>query len=657
LSATSTPARRPAGWRDLSPYAEFLFAVLAAGLWYTQGGAIWYAGSWPGPWPLALLGLAWAFKLARVGLVWRLTAMDLSLWLFLASAGVGVWAAYDRGPAWAVFWLIMGATGLYYAVSGQPDEAHQLVILVFWGLAGAAVALFFLATHDWSSDEAKVTLLANLGRQVQSLLPSPPGHRLSPNVAGGLLAMLFPLYLPLFRADVRRIWGLAKPWARLWPFVWALVAGVSALGWLISMSRGAWVGLLGACGLWALWRGARWFSRRLRVDPLCDWRLQLGLMTVLILVVLLVALVLASLALAGRLPGGGALANRLSLYRDALLLARDYGLIGAGLGMFQIQFSIYTLLIHVGYIIYSHNMLLSILIAQGLLGLLPYLVLLAATVVLGLAHLRRSRGQAAGPTHLIEAALCSLVVIFIHGLVDDVLYGSRGALLLFLPCALVAAAARVDRLSAPLEPAPAPRRPRVRAAPIALIVVALLGLAGAWRTVVGAWYANLGAIEQARIELGLYDPEHFDKLTMDQVRQQVDLTQAQALLARAKQVDPRNPTARQRLAAIDLSLARYPQALAEMQAAWDAGHRDSVTRLLYGDALVANGQPQRAAEVVRGLKWSETRLMLQASARYRDNEDYRRAADAWSAVSLLNPSNTGAANSRSEAEKHLDKAP
>jgi hypothetical protein len=489
--------------------------------------------------------------------------------------------------------------------------------------------------------------------------------------------MFLPLYVPLVVARARPILSLAEPRARLWPLIWVIMASVAGLGWVISMSRGAWLGLLGASALWALWRGTGWGIRRTQGHPQHAWPLRLGLMAGFLVAGMLIAWVLAVLTLAGRLPGGGALANRLNLYRDALLLARDYRLIGAGLGMFQIQFSIYTLLIHVGYIIYSHNMLLSILIAQGLLGLLPFLGLLGATLSLGLSHMRRVEQRAGGSCRnegaqvkslpdagegeqsgglsyiICEAALASLAVVLIHGLVDDVLYGSRGALLLFLPCALVAAAA-----ARPSEPSATRRRTlrmRRQKARMAYVVVSalVLGLAliVGGRTIKGAWYANLGALEQARAELSVYDPIHFDKITMDQARQQVNLDQARRLLTRAKEVDPANPTARQRLASIDLSLGRYPEALAELQAAWDAGHRDSVTRMLYGDALVAAGQPERAAEVIRGLTWAEARLLGQAWSRYWVSKDYRRAADAWTAVLLLNPGNNTAAQSRAEAEK------
>jgi len=42
--------------------------------------------------------------------------------------------------------------------------------------------------------------------------------------------------------------------------------------------------------------------------------------------------------------------DRLLLWRDGWLLARDYVFTGVGLGMFPMQYSIYTLLIHVLYL-------------------------------------------------------------------------------------------------------------------------------------------------------------------------------------------------------------------------------------------------------------------------------------------------------------------
>jgi tetratricopeptide (TPR) repeat protein len=140
-----------------------------------------------------------------------------------------------------------------------------------------------------------------------------------------------------------------------------------------------------------------------------------------------------------------------------------------------------------------------------------------------------------------------------------------------------------------------------------------------------------------------YDPTHFDNPTMDQVRQRENLDNALSLLQRATQIDPANPTARQRLAAIALSRGEYVAALGHIQVAWDAGHRDPITRLLLGDAYVANGRVEEAVEVVPGLHWAGARLVHQAWLRYWLSQDYARAADAWAAAVLLDPSDRASA--------------
>jgi predicted Zn-dependent protease len=157
-----------------------------------------------------------------------------------------------------------------------------------------------------------------------------------------------------------------------------------------------------------------------------------------------------------------------------------------------------------------------------------------------------------------------------------------------------------------------------------------------------------------RVELSLYDYNHFDSPTLDQIRQGADLSTAETLFTQALALDPGQVTARTRLAGIALSRGKHAQALTHAQAAWDAGHRDRVTRLLLGDALIATGKVEAGVELVRGLAWAEGRLDLQAWYRYWVNGDYHRAADAWRAVAQLNPENSHAIYWIKEAEARAE---
>jgi predicted Zn-dependent protease len=169
-----------------------------------------------------------------------------------------------------------------------------------------------------------------------------------------------------------------------------------------------------------------------------------------------------------------------------------------------------------------------------------------------------------------------------------------------------------------------------------------------WRPIGAAFYANWGAVRQTRTELGYYNAKGFAGL--DKIRREADLSSAEQLFSRALTLDPGQVTARTRLTEIALSRGQYDQALVHIQAAWDAGHRDRVTRLLLGDALVAAGKVEQAVDVVRGLEWAERRLDGLAWDRYWLGEDYARAADAWRAVVGLNPGNERAVHAIVEAE-------
>jgi hypothetical protein len=635
----------------LFPYLELAVALVAGGLWYLQGGALWYAGPWPGPLPFLLLVAVWAARFAILRPRVRLTIFDFALGAFIATAALGVWAAYDRGPAWAKFWLIMGAVGIYYGVAHLRTHRHIYIALTLFVLLGAAVALYFLGTNDWSAMAGKVPQLVTAGERLSSWLPAPPGHRMHPNVVAGLLVVMLPLCMPLIGlAGGGGDSGLSRPIQRLVGWIGIASLAVIGTGLVFSMSRGAWVAAVAASVVWGAWELAGRVVRRRNLVEGREWGARVTITVSFLVLAGTLAGAGAVLILAGRLPGLGIANSRLSLFRNSLLLAGDYVFTGAGLGMYLMQYSIYTMLIHAPHTVHSHNMLLDIAIEQGVVGLGAFSVMIGAIMV---RALRGQRMAGSRPTIIIEAGMAGLVAMLVHGLVDD-MYGARSVLLLLVPFGVVAAGAGLrDYEAAPSLPASGWHhwRPVV----VALTAVLAVAIIVAWRPLVAAAQANLGALAQSRVELGAYDPDKVLTIPMDQVRRQENLDRAMRLLGRAVRLEPGNRTARQRLAAIALSRGEYRDALRHAEAAWDSGHRDDVTRLLMGDALVADGQAGRAAEVVQGLEWAERRLLGNAWYRYWVGEDYRRVATSMSTVLLLDPGNDAAAELLARAEAKLGK--
>jgi hypothetical protein len=648
------------GWRETLPTVELALALIAAALWYTTGGAVWYRETDIGLWPVLLLLPLWPLQRLAHRRPTRPSTMDLWLILFLLSACISVWVAYDRQIALAKLGLLLGAVGVGTAMAHQTTRRQICLALAVLAVAGVGLSLYSLMSSDWSAQETKYPVLAQIGRAVSGLLPVLSSHRITPNVVGGMLAVLVPLAIPLLKIRAE-LWtgipiGRAGGTLRA---LWGLSLVLMVLALVLSASRGAWLGLGGALAGWALWR---WLARLAGQDERA-WRRRLGGFAFFVLAGIVAVLIVGYAILVFELPGGEALANRLHLLKQGLDLAQDYPYSGVGLGLFTVPFSVYTLWIHVGYIVYSHNAFVDLLAEQGAAGLVTLVLLWGHSLV---AFVRSRARASRGLGLVMEAAVASWAALIIHGFTDDVLYGSRGVLLLFVPTGILFATAARARHEArrvaaadpdshlSLEPQGIPGNPVSWLAALGLSVVVLLLMTDGHP--VAAWYANRGAIEQTRVELQMYDPERFAELEMDQVRRQSDLDAAIVLLANAATV-PAHPTAPRRLAGIYLARGAYGDALKVMQASWDSGNRDDGTRLLYGDALVANGQPSGVAQVIRGVPFAVERLEGQAYSRYRANEEWEQLASAYAAIGRLTGETDSALERMNDARDRAGLAP
>lgn len=580
--------------------SDFGAALPAWLLWLHLGcaalaGAIWYLSSRAGAWPLVLVLSPWVVQSVLSRRLPRRTGFELPLLLFLLSAGAGVWAAFDRPEAWSKFWRIAGGVALFYALQNASPLGRKRVWLL--SAFGAVVAVYFLATHDWLTYPAKVAPLTGLGQALQGPLPPISVHRLHPNVAGGLLAMMAPFAGLSTLWSFRRLRGPSLPAAgraagsAAWVATgWA--AGCLLLilfGLLMSTSRGAWIALGCASVLAVLWVASR---RAIRAVPALGPWLFPALVVFFLIAALgvVVAWPGGLVAILRALPGPETGVSRIELLRNSMSLVRDYPITGAGLGSFQMLYSTYALFLHVGYIIHSHNLLVNVAVEQGLPGVIALVWMWAILGVMVRARMaerqedrRHSWPNQDGAAGFSAAALC-LVVVLVHGMVDDVLYGSRAVLLLFLPLAFGRAPLPFRRGA--LKPRAWPRRCEF-VAPAGLVVALVMALL--WRKpLLSLVYSDLGAVHQSRAELSVYSWPEWP--LQDEVRRSVDLGRPIGQFETAVVFCPLNGTANRRLGMIDLSTGRYEQALAHLEAAYAVEPGSEVTRSLLAEAYVANGR-------------------------------------------------------------------
>lgn len=153
--------------------------------------------------------------------------------IFLLTALIGVWAAYDRTVAWTRFSLIVG--GLVFAVvifwgGRRTLDRSTTWVLQVGGVLAPVVGILWLISRLWGDP------------------------LLHDNAAGGALAVTIPFAIA----------GAYSAWRRRsLAMVAVLGAGVIGAGvaLALSQSRGAWLGLLAGAVVAAL-VGRRGLSRR-----------------------------------------------------------------------------------------------------------------------------------------------------------------------------------------------------------------------------------------------------------------------------------------------------------------------------------------------------------------------------------------------------------
>jgi hypothetical protein len=190
--------------------------------------------------------------------------------------------------------------------------------------------------------------------------------------------------------------------------------------------------------------------------------------------------------------------DRLRLYRNSLFLALDFPFSGIGPGnTFGMAYSHFQLLIPVFYLAYTHNLFLSIWLAQGLLGLLGFGgLLLSSGRLVWRGILRR---KAADPSRSIGlGAAVGLVAVIFHGLTDAPQYSDAWYALLMIFgvfAVMVAAACLFD--DRPLQWLALGRASRTATV---ILLTGVLAFAG--RPLLALACANTAAVLEARSVLG-----------------------------------------------------------------------------------------------------------------------------------------------------------
>jgi O-antigen ligase len=476
------------------------------------------------------------------------------------------------------------------------------------------MALYFLFSNDWLTHPVKVAALNRAALRWMEARPSLGLPAVHPNAAGAWLVLTAPFTLALGACAWRE--------RRIGLGLGVIAAsGLVATALLFSTSRGEVLALAVGVGVWVLWALSHAAVRIVRAQHASSRPLPaVGMLReaksiaqhsdpggrdllsprVIFVVALALLVLLAAgaallypggpVALFDAMPGPARAASRLDLARGTLQLIRDVPFTGGGLAAFQGLYPRYVLVIPDFLTASSHNHYLDVALEQGILGFLAFGFVYGASLWIG----ARCAWRAAPSDLLLWAALTSLLIVLAHGVVDNYVV-RRGAPFVFLAPGLVQAMAR----PAPGEDAqPIPARSRRRrwwtVGAVALVVVLLLFLAAAYRRpLLAAWYADLGAVRMAQIELEGFAPGVRAREVSPE-----DLAPAEALLRTSLRHNPANRTAHHRLGLIAVARHDHPAVVRHLEAANAAGGGHRGIQKALGYAYVWTGQPDRAVAML-----------------------------------------------------------
>jgi hypothetical protein len=558
------------------PVLDLVCASAASLVWFLRPELSW--------WPLLLALLPWFIRLASGYFPFKRTPFDLLFLVFLITAGLGVWVSYDTPGALGKFWVILGSIFLYYALAAQP-KANLVFVAGLLSMVGLVVALTVFFDSSLQEYTADLGLIQRSIDRWSAVRPAWQVNALSPNVSGGILAMLLPFPLLLSFAMLVR--------GKVTISLAALISTVLVVAALIfTSSRGAWVALAVAAGVLALIIILRPVIRLLTPTQ------QAFLAATLIGGTFLVTgyIIFNSREIAkvmDLLPGFPFGISRLDLLNNTWNLLADFPFTGGGLRAFPGLYSEYILHIPYLFLEYSHHLYMDIALEQGAVGFFSFIVVLLGSLFI--AGVLVLKNQDLGQAFYMQAAvIAGLVITMIHGLIDNPLYGMQGTPLLFLIPGVGAALDNNNILHVGLNEKVSLLKYRALWGSLLFGLLLLLFMGQSIeKAVSAAGYANLGSVYMSKAELANFPADTFGVLPDGE-----PYLKARGYFLQALSNDPMNTTANYRLGLMSSQDLDFATSIPYLERAYkgNSGHRGIQKALGYN--YVWTDRPEAAVELL-----------------------------------------------------------
>ena len=506
--------------------------------------------------------LPWVVRFLAGQRPFQRTPFDWLIAIFLFTAWVSYWAAYDKSAAGIKFWLLISAALLYYALSAQPKKNFPFLSFLSFGFA-FVLTVYFGLTYNFEGSGGS---LAIWWMDHRPQMGWPAIHY--DDVLGPILISAILAFYWLWNTSKKSLGSVAI----VGQLLLILGIGMVVLVFVLTVSRGIELVSLGAAGLLVLWKALALSESNFRVR---------AVFPVLVLSYVVVLIVFAYLGPASDIPGSTSSSygsnSRVELLSRGAYFLVDYPLTGAGLASFPGLYSQYMLVIPFFYFSNSHNLFLDVAIEQGVAaGSILILLYLVGVLLVSRAI---ANDQSDELRLLRWMGLFALIITIVHGLFYDYLYNGNGTALLFYPLGMAMMGVVNQKHSRDEAIKPPRALSRLKLAMTTLSILALILVFGVnINRVVSHWYANLGAIQMSQAELKNFPSGRW--ATFDMVR---TLEAAESTFQNALHYERYNQTANHRLGLISMLRQDFKTAAAHLELAHRAApnHRGIIKSLGY----------------------------------------------------------------------------
>lgn len=557
--------------------AEPWFALLDLGLVLTSG-MCWLFLPEIGVWFTLLALLPWFLRVAAGSTPFHRTPLDWMMAIFLVTALVGYWAAYDKTAAWIKFWLIVTAILLYYALSAQTKQNLVSVSLLSFCL-GLGVAAHFFLTYNFTGVPAAILSWWINKRPEVGWQPIHHGY------TSGLLLITNLSALHWFVWLKQRVSSPLTVILKLFSVVGLVVM---LLAFVLTMSRGIWATVACGLGAWVIWRILKGFG------PNSNLR---SFFPSLVLPYLVVTIVLLYLVTAQTGLGQGAYGEntRAEVFTRSTHLLLDYMFTGGGLGSFAGLYSQYILTIPYFYFINSYNTFLDVAVEQGLIGGLAFVSICLGSTWLVCQRIAKAYADESRLANWVS--LFALVVVIVHGSIYDYLYNGSSTLLMFFPMGMAMSGVANPVSGIGVTGQRSKTLPRFSSGNLVIVSLGILVfLMLNFNKVVSQWYSNLGAVQMSQVEL-----RNFPRNEWANSEIVPQLESADASFRSAIQYYPYNQTANYRLGLISMLQQDFRSAVVNLEIAHERSpdHRGIIKNLGY--CYVWLGDMDKASQLLEAI--------------------------------------------------------